>query len=166
VTGYRPARRTAALLGLAAGAAVLLVVAILGEPSRTDLGGLCLAPSPLHLVAAAGRPCQRLALNLVTLPYLTGCALLVPRLPGRPAVRLAHALAAAAPAAALAAIGAAQPSLLAGGTALLGLGVLTAALATGALHLVRPRQAHAPHLALAALWLALTIGSNLLDLRG
>jgi hypothetical protein len=158
-------RKTAVLIGAAAGGAALLVVAVWGQPSRTDLGGLCLAPSPLHLVAAAGRPCQRLALNLVTLPYLTGLGLLVPRLPGRLAVRLAHAAAAVAPAAALAAIGVARPALLADGSALLGLGVLAAALLTGVLHLVRPRPAHAAHLALAVLWLALAVGSNLLDLR-
>jgi hypothetical protein len=154
-------RLLAAAAGAAAGGAALLLVAAWGDPSRTDLGGLCLARSPLHVLAAPGRPCQRLALNLVTLPYVTGFALLVPRLPGRLAVRLAHVLAAAAPAAVLAAILAARPALLSDASALLGLGVLAAALLTGVLHLARPRPAHAAHLALAALWLALTAGSNL-----
>jgi hypothetical protein len=156
-------RLLAAAAGAAAGGAALLLVAAWGDPSRTDLGGLCLARSPLQALAAPGQSCQRLALNLVTLPYITGLALLVPRLPGRLAVRLAHALAAAAPAAMLAAILSARPALLSDGSALLGFGALAAALLTGVLHLARPRPAHAAHLALAALWLALTAGSNLID---
>ena len=144
--------RTGLLLaaaGAAAGGAALLLVATLGDPSRTDLGGLCLAASPLHAVAAPGQPCQRLALNLVTLPYLTGCALLLPRLPARLAVRLAHVLAAAAPAAVLLAILAARPALAADWSTLLGVAALAATLLTGAAHLARPRAANAVHLGLA-----------------
>lgn len=161
--------RTTALVaagGVALGAAGLLLVATLGDPTATDLGGMCLAASPLHALAAPGQPCQRLALNLVTLPYITGCALLVPRLPGRLAVRAAHVLAAVVPAAALVAILVARPALLGSWSALLGLGVLAAALLTGAAHLARPRAVHAAHLGLAALWLALTVGANFVDALG
>jgi hypothetical protein len=160
VLGRRPLLAAAA--GVAVGGVALLVVAAWGAPARTDLGGLCLAPSPLHLVATSGRPCQRLALNLVTLPYITGGVLLLPRLPGRMAARLAHVVVATAPAAALAAILLARPAL-ADWSALLGLGVLVAALLTGVLHLARPRSAHAAHLALAGVWLALAVGSDLLE---
>jgi hypothetical protein len=160
----RRTRLLAAAAGAAVGIALLPLLVILGATARTDLSGLCLAPSPLHLLAAPpGRPCQRLALNLVTLPYITGAALLVPRLPARPAVRAAHLLAAGAPAAVLAAILVTRPSLLTDVGVLLGAGVLAGVLATGVLHLAWPRAAHAPHLALAALWLALAVGSNLVD---
>ena len=157
--------------GLACGAGIVAVLSLSGRTARADLGALCSAGSPLTAFAAAGRPCDRLALNLVTLPYLTGLALLLPRLPGRLAVRLAHAAAAAAPAAVLAVLLLGSRTLLLDPPVLvvaLGLGGL---LLTGTLHVVGPlrarrrllRPARAAHLALAALWLVVVLGSDLVS---
>jgi hypothetical protein len=172
--GSGPVRRAlaAAAIGLALGGLAALLVALRGRPALTDLGGLCVATSPLRSLAAPGRPCQRLALNLVTLPYLTGLALLLPHVPARTAFRVAHALAAAGPVLLLAAIAPGGPPLLPDAGAALALAVLGATVVTGALHLVvRPgrgagRAAHLGHLGLAALWLALGVGSNLVDTLG
>jgi len=147
--------------GLALGACAVVAVALLGRADQANVGGLCLAPSPVRALAAPGRPCDRLALNLVTLPYLTGAVLLLPRLPGRIAARLVHALAALAPAAVAAAVlaGRGTPPDAA---LLLAAGVLAATVLTGALHLWpgRPAARTAAHLGLAAAWLALAAGAN------
>jgi hypothetical protein len=164
------ARAWAALLGAAAGGAAVLAVAVWGEPRQAELGGLCVAPSPLHSLAGPGRPCDRLALNVVTLPYLTGLALLLPRLPWRLAPRLAHGLAAAGPVAVLALSVAARPELALDGGVLLALAVLAATLATGLLHLALRGRAvranHAAHLALASLWLTVAVATNVLATVG
>lgn len=168
-SGGATARRTlgAAGVGLVVGGAIVLLIAFRGQPSLTDLGGMCVASSPLQTLTAPDRPCQRLALNLVTLPYLTGLALLFPRMPGRLAVRILHTLAAAAPVLLLAAIATGGPPLVPDAGAMLALAALAATAVTGLLHLAgslrRGRTVHMAHLALAGLWLALGVGSNLVD---
>jgi hypothetical protein len=131
---------------------------------------MCVASSPLQTLASADRPCQRLALNLVTLPYLTGLALLVPRMPGRLVVRILHGVAAAAPVLLLTAIATGGPPLVPDAGAMLALAALAATVVTGLLHLIgslrRGRTVQLAHVALACVWLALGVGSNLVDTLG
>lgn len=161
----------AVFAGLAIGLLGILVIALTGrglEGAGTD--GMCVPESPLHRISATARPCGRLALNLVTLPYITGAVLLLPRLPGRLVMRALHTLGALALVAVVAAVASRRPAILQSPGALFVAGSLAALVLTGALqHLSPDRGRHRRwltvrdlHLCLAAFWIVLVIGSTVM----
>lgn len=157
--------------GLAIGLVGILVIALTGsglEGAGTE--GLCVPESPLHRITATARPCGRLALNLVTLPYITGAVLLLPRLPGRLVMRVLHTLGALALVGVVAAMASRRPAVLQNPGVLFVVGSLAALVLTGALQHLSPDPGRRRrrltvrdlHLCLAAFWIALVLGSTLL----